>query len=126
MKEILFFSEGKPVLDFLNNQDITSHEIYDWLSNNQSNLNSIFLFGYFHFFGIETSKNYEKAFDLFINASKKNHILAQFYVGSCYKYGYGITKDEKLAFKYYESIAKDFAIGQFVIGYYYDNEVDVD
>ena len=72
--------------------DIISNEIYDWFSNNQSNSNSVFLFGYFNFFGIETSKDYEKAFNLFINASNQNHILARFYVVTCYQNGYGIKK----------------------------------
>ncbi len=64
-------NEGK-FLDFLNNQNITLHEIYNWLSNNQSDSNSIFLFGCFNFLGIETNENHEKAFNLFINASKQN------------------------------------------------------
>ena len=37
-------SDEKLVLDFLNNQDITSHVIYNCLSNNQSNSNSIFFY----------------------------------------------------------------------------------
>src|SRR6266498_2691301 len=88
----------KSVLDFLNNQNIVSNEIlYNWISNHQNNSSMIFLFGYFKFFGIETSKDHEKAFDLFMNASKQDHILAQCYVGICYEEGYGITKDGKLA-----------------------------
>ncbi len=122
--------DEKQVLNFFNNQDITSneisYEIYNWLSNNSNNLNSIFLFGYFNFFGIETSKNYEEAFNLFINASKKNHILAQYYVGRCYEKGYGIKKNETLAFKYIEQIGKkDFVERQVRIGYYYQNGIGI-
>src|SRR6266511_509658 len=106
-------SDEKPVLVFLNNQDILSHEIYFWLSDNQNNSNSIFLFEYFNFFGIVTSKNHKKAFGLFINASKQNHILAQYYVGICFRHGCGVIKNEKLAFEYYKKTAiKDFAGGQ--------------
>ena len=36
------------VLDYLNNHNINLQEIYNWLLNNQINLNSIFLFGYFN------------------------------------------------------------------------------
>ncbi len=115
----LFMLEEKPILDFLDNQDIVLHEIYSWLSNNQSNLNSIFLLGYFNFFGIETSKNYEKAFDIFINASEQNHILAQFYIGTCYQYGHGVTKDEKTANEY-------FGAGELNIGYCYENGIGIE
>src|SRR3990170_1754635 len=54
---------------------------------------------------------------LFFYASNQNHILAQYYVGKCYKKGYGIIKDETIAFKYYEQIAnQDFAVGQLILG----------
>jgi len=43
-----------------------------------------------NFFGIETNQNYEKSFNLFMKASKQNHILAQLYVGRCYEDGYGM------------------------------------
>ncbi|CAI2161833.1 17637_t:CDS:2 [Funneliformis geosporum] len=110
---------NKIILDFFEIQSITSIEIkiLNWLSNNQNNSNSIFLFGYFHFFGIETSKNHEKAFTLFMNASEKNHTLANLYVARCYSEGYGITKNDKLAFNYYEKVAnKNYAAGQIPIG----------
>ena len=118
---------NQQINNYVNSQSIALQEIVNWLSNNQKNSNAIFLLGYFNLTGVEINANHEEAFDLFINASKQNHILAQFYVGSCYKYGYGITKDEKLACKYYEKIAnQDSAIGQFLIGYHYNNGVDVD
>ena len=41
----VFALDKKPVLNFLKNQNITSYGIYDWLSDNQTNSNSIFLFG---------------------------------------------------------------------------------
>jgi TPR repeat protein len=30
--------------------------------------------------------------------------LAQYFVGICYEFGSGITKNEKLAYKYYEKL----------------------
>ena len=66
----------------IDHYNTNSKEIYKWLLNNQYSSNSIFLLGYFNFHGIETSKNYKKAFNLFINASEKDHILAQYNVGS--------------------------------------------
>ncbi len=101
----------KPIFDF-DNADL--YEIHNWLLNNQNNLNSIFLFGYFNFFGIETKRNYEKAFKLFNNVSEKNHKLAQCNgniiatnnLGFCYKNGEGVKKDCNKAFKLFKKSAE--------------------
>ncbi|EXX53387.1 Cdc15p [Rhizophagus irregularis DAOM 197198w] len=107
-------------IEYLNsNYNTNSEEIYNWLSNNQNSPNSIFLFGYFNRYGIATSEDHKKSFNLFINASNQNHILAQYFVGHCYLYGTGTTKNEKLVFEYFEKVAnKNFARGQLGIGYY--------
>src|SRR5581483_10487333 len=128
IKEIVSFifkilNEGKDsklrkqhTLDYLSNHNINSLEIYNWLVNNQNDSDSIFLLGYFNYYGIETDVNYKEAFYLLFNASEKNHTLAEYYVGVFYDYGYGITKNEKLAFEYYENIAnKNYAMGQLQI-----------
>ncbi|GBB83423.1 hypothetical protein RclHR1_10140008 [Rhizophagus clarus] len=66
--------------------------------------------------------NYEKAFNLFISASEKDHTLAQFFLGDCYKIGRGTIKNEKLTFEYYEKAAnKNLSQGQTSIGYCYKN-----
>ncbi|GBB91953.1 hypothetical protein RclHR1_19420003 [Rhizophagus clarus] len=114
------------VIKYCENYNINSQVIYNWLLNNQNNLNSIFLLGYFNYLGIETIKNNKKAFNLFIKASKKNHLLAQCYVGDCYFYGYGTSKNEKLAFEYLEKVAyKEFTFGQVFIGYFYENGIGI-
>src|SRR5438046_1393456 len=59
------------VLDYINNHNLNL-QLYNWLLDNQNNSDSIFLLGYFNYFGIETSKNHENAFKLFINASEQN------------------------------------------------------
>src|SRR2546423_11610110 len=81
------------VLDYINNHNVNL-QIFNWLLENQNNSDSIFLLGYFNYLGIETSKNKGEAFKLFINASERNHTLAQWFVGDCYLYGNGITKNE--------------------------------
>ena len=43
------------IFDFLNNQNITSHETYNWPLNNQINSDYIYLLGYFNYFGIGTN-----------------------------------------------------------------------
>ncbi|GET03178.1 kinase-like domain-containing protein [Rhizophagus clarus] len=105
------------VIEYFSDHNINAQDTYNWLLNDQINANSIFLLGYFDFV---TSEN-ERAINLFINASEKNHTLAQFFVGSCYENGYGTIKDEKLAFEYYEKAAnKNYATAQSVIGYCYE------
>ncbi|RIA89788.1 hypothetical protein C1645_824310 [Glomus cerebriforme] len=124
------------VLEYFNNHDINLLEIYNWLLNNQNNSDTIFLFGYFNFYGIGTIRNDENAFTLFISASEQGHILAQLFVGLCYYFGFGITKNIKLAFVYYVKIANiDYAVGQFrvaegevvsgisMLGYCYNNGI---
>jgi len=81
---------------------------------------------YFNYYKIEININSKKAFKLFIDASKQNHILAQYFVGICYQYEYGITKNEKLAFEYYEKVAnKDYAVSQLNLGYFYENGISI-
>ncbi|RGB42639.1 kinase-like domain-containing protein [Rhizophagus diaphanus] len=117
------------VFDYFDNKNITPQEIYNWLFNNQNyNVNSIFLLGFFNFYGIKTSENKKMAFNLFINASEQDHILAQYfdyaigqlYTGMCYRNGYGINKEPKLAFYWYEKAANNGNIvAMSNLGYYY-------
>jgi len=80
-----FVNEGKSpkkyILNYLKKHNINSHNLF---LNNQNDSDSIFLLGYFNYIGVETKQNRKKAFDLFINASEKNHALVQFYTGICY------------------------------------------
>ncbi|EXX63954.1 uncharacterized protein OCT59_024328 [Rhizophagus irregularis] len=99
--------EKQQVIEYFNDHNINSQEFYNWLLNNQNSSNSIFILGYFNYYGIVTSQNNGKAFELFINASEKNHTLAQLFVGYCHFYGYGTIKNEKLAFDYFEKVANN-------------------
>ncbi|CAI2167062.1 8077_t:CDS:2 [Funneliformis geosporum] len=115
------------VIDYISIYNVSLKEIYTWLLNNQNNSTMTFLLGYFNYFGIETSEYKEKAFELFTEASKQNHILAQYYIGICCQNGYGTIKDQDLAFKYFEKVAnKDFAAGQLNIGYFYEYGIGVE
>jgi TPR repeat protein len=122
-------SVREQVIECFNNYNTSLQEIYNWLLNNQNSSNSIFLLGYFYYFGIETNKDYKKAFNLFIRASEENHILAQYFIAFCYKNGYGTEKNEKLAFEYFEKVAnKNYAMGQLEIGicYKYESGINKD
>ncbi|GBB88065.1 hypothetical protein RclHR1_01460015 [Rhizophagus clarus] len=114
------------VIEYFNNHNINLQKIYDWLLNNQNNSNAIFLLGYFNYYGIITSVDYKEAFNLFINASEQDHVLAQFFVSDCYQNGYGIIKNERLAFKYYEKVANEnLSSVQLNIGYCYNNGLGI-
>ncbi|GBB91174.1 hypothetical protein RclHR1_18310002 [Rhizophagus clarus] len=111
---------------YLSDNNVILQEVYNWLLNNQNDLDSIFLLGYFNYVGIETSQNFKKAFSLFIYTSEQDHILAQYFVGECYQHGYGITNDEKLAYEYFKKLADDnYAMGQFKMGYFFKNGIGV-
>ncbi|GET04732.1 kinase-like domain-containing protein [Rhizophagus clarus] len=70
--------------------------------------------------------DYKEAFNLFINASEQDHVLAQFFVSDCYQNGYGIIKNERLAFKYYEKVANEnLSSVQLNIGYCYNNGLGI-
>ncbi|EXX62554.1 Cdc15p [Rhizophagus irregularis DAOM 197198w] len=116
------------IIDYINNgHSVKSQEIYNWLLNNQDDLDSIFLLGYFNYVGIETSGNLIQAFDLFIKASEQDHTLAQFYVGLCYEFGYGTEENEKLAFEFYEKVAnKNYPSGIIYLGYFYERGMGIE
>ncbi|POG75273.1 uncharacterized protein OCT59_024265 [Rhizophagus irregularis] len=120
-------SVKQKVIEYFNNHNINSQDIYNWLLSNQNSLNSIFLLGYFNHYGIVISENNEKAFNLFINASEKNHLLSQYFTGHCYFHGYGTVKNEKLSFDYYEKVANEnFSSGQLGVGYFYKKGISVE
>ncbi|RGB36750.1 kinase-like domain-containing protein [Rhizophagus diaphanus] len=114
------------IFDYFDSRDVKSQEIYNWLIDNQNNLDSNFLLGYFNYYGIETSDNIIQAFDLFIKASEQDHTLAQVYVGLCYEFGYGTEKNEKLAFKFFEKVAnKNYPSGINYLGYFYERGMGI-
>ncbi|RGB40144.1 kinase-like domain-containing protein [Rhizophagus diaphanus] len=118
---------GKPIenniFDYQNNHNITSQEIYNWL-NDQNEPHLIFLRGCYHYY-IKTKDDYKMAFKLFKEASKQNHMLAQYYVGLCYHDGRGVMEDKELALKYFKKTAdKNFSSGQLSVGFYYRKKKD--
>ncbi|RGB36917.1 kinase-like domain-containing protein [Rhizophagus diaphanus] len=115
------------IIDYINNDhNIKLQEIYNWLLNNQNDLDSIFLLGYFNYIEIETSENPNQAFDLFIKASEQDHTVSQFYVGLCYEFGYGTKINDKLAFKYFEKVAnKNYPSGLNYLGYFYERGMGI-
>jgi TPR repeat protein len=121
-KGIVWKLVSERVIEYFNDHSINLQEIYNWLLSNQYNSNSIFLLGYFVFYGIETNTDYKEAVNLFIRASEKSHTLAQIFAGDCYQYGYGTIINQKLAFECYKKAAdKNFTYGQLKLGRFYNN-----
>ncbi|GET03242.1 kinase-like domain-containing protein [Rhizophagus clarus] len=115
--------EKQKVVEYFNDHNINTKEIYNWLltNNNRIGANSIFLFGYFNYRGIIASENYNEALNLFTYALAQDHKLAQYFIGGCYRFGHGITRNEKLAFEHYKEAAnKSILCGQNSTGYCYD------
>ncbi|GBC05719.1 hypothetical protein RclHR1_00640007 [Rhizophagus clarus] len=120
-KGIIWSSLKQQVIRYFKDHNINLEEIYNWLLNNRNDSNSIFLLGYLTFFGIGTNYDHRKAFDLFLDASEKNHIFALYFVGNCYQYGNGTIRNEQLSFEYFEKSANNnFTNGQLDIGYLYE------
>ena len=89
----------------LKNFNVTSREIYNWLLNNQNNLNCIVLLGEFNQLGIETCINKQKAFELYQKAANLGYALGMNNLGYCYQEGIGTNIDNKKAFELYQKAA---------------------
>src|ERR1051326_3012614 len=120
------YSEIVDKIVHLNNQNlsyhlkkynVTSQEIYNWLINNQNNLNAIVLLGEFNQLGIGTDVNNQKALELFQKAANLGYALGMNNLGYCYQYGIGTNVDEKMAFELYQKAANlENAFGIYNLG----------
>ncbi|EXX65644.1 Skt5p [Rhizophagus irregularis DAOM 197198w] len=112
------------VINYLNNHNITSQEIYAWLLNNQNNSNSVFLLGIFNHFGIEVNVNEQKAFELYQNVANLGNVFGITSSGYCYNYGIGTSVDNKKAFELYQEAANlGNSRGIYNLGYCYSNGI---
>jgi TPR repeat protein len=93
------------IVNYLNNRNITSQEVYDWLINNQDNSNSVFLLGAFNRHGIEVNVDEQKAFKLYQKAANLGNAYGINSLGYCYDIGIGTNIDKQKAFKLYRQAA---------------------
>ena len=77
------------ILNCLNNHNVNSQEIYNWLLSNQNDSNSIMVLGFYNHFGIGISINNQKAFELFQKAANIKHIPSIYILGTFYEKGIG-------------------------------------
>src|SRR3954451_17890690 len=97
--------DNRNISKYLKNYNVTSKEIYNWVLNNQDNLNCIVLLGEFNQLGIETCINNKKAFELYQKAANSGHAIGFNNLGYCYRYGIGIHIDYHKAFELYQKSA---------------------
>src|ERR1043166_6786463 len=108
----------KHVLDYIHNHKIIPQVIYNWLLNNQNNLNSIYLLGYFNYHGIGTNINMKSAFELYQNVAELGNNVAKFNLANMFIYGKGIDKNYDKAFELSNKLAeKNFSNGINLLGY---------
>jgi TPR repeat protein len=118
----------KCILNHIDSKKIITQEIYNYLLNNQNNSNSIYLLGYFNYYGIETDCNNKKAIELYKKALELENKVAQLSLAEIYIYA--PTNDENndnLAFKLSKNLAKkEYAIGINNLGWCYENGIGID
>src|SRR3954470_20501731 len=87
------------VFGLINTYKIHIKEIYNWLLNNQYNSNSIYLLGYFNYYGIGTNTNKQKAFELYEKSAELDNSIAQFSLSLMYIDGEGTVTNHTKAFE---------------------------
>ncbi|CAB4404745.1 unnamed protein product [Rhizophagus irregularis] len=111
----------KFVLDYFSNYSINLQEIYYWLINNQTGSNSIYLLGYFNYYGIGMDTNEQNAFKLYQKAAELENILAQFELAGMYLLGKGVGKNYSKAFELSENLSeRKYPYGINRLGYCYE------
>ncbi|RGB26724.1 kinase-like domain-containing protein [Rhizophagus diaphanus] len=129
--EIIFLLENieserkkHEVINYLNDHNLTSQEIYNWLLNNQDNSNSVFLLGVFNHVGIEINVDEQKAFELYQKAANAGNSSGIISLGYCYHYGIGTSIDNLKAFELYQEAASlGNSRGIYNLGVCYNNGI---
>ncbi|GBC22126.2 kinase-like domain-containing protein [Rhizophagus irregularis DAOM 181602=DAOM 197198] len=129
--EIIFLLENieserkkHEVINYLNDYNLTSQEIYNWLLSNQDNSNSVFLLGVFNHVGIEINVDEQKAFELYQKAANTGNSSGIISLGYCYHYGIGTSIDNLKAFELYQEAANlGNSRGIYNLGVCYNNGI---
>jgi TPR repeat protein len=109
------------VLDYFNDYKISLQEIYNWLINNQTCSNSIYLLGYFNYYGIGIDINEKNAFNLYQKVAELEHMLAHFELANMYFCGKGVDKNYNKAFELSEKLSeRKYSCGINRTGYCYE------
>ncbi|GBC04676.1 hypothetical protein RclHR1_05800003 [Rhizophagus clarus] len=116
--------DRQSIYRYLNNHNITTQEIYNWILNNQNHSNSIVLLGDFNYLGIVINADKKKAFEFYQIAANLGNIVAQYNLGCCYQYGNGTDKNYNRSFELFERLTKiEYSKGINYLGYCYKHGI---
>ncbi|GBC01039.1 hypothetical protein RclHR1_04040009 [Rhizophagus clarus] len=119
-------SAKRRINNYLYECNITSQEIYDFISSNQDNSDSIVLLGIFNYLGIGTKVNMSKAFNLCQKAADLGNVFGINHLGHFYQLGIGTKVNKKKTFELYQKSANlGSTIGMNNLGYCYENRVGI-
>src|SRR5258708_37229843 len=91
-----------------------------------SEAENLYRWGYWCAYGNPRKKDRKKAFEYWNRAAHLGHVLAQFYLGTCYDRGIGTSRNLKLAKKWYEKTARLGVMGgQFNLAFMYRDGIAV-
>ncbi|RGB26494.1 kinase-like domain-containing protein [Rhizophagus diaphanus] len=74
-------NKKQKILNYIKEHHMTPEKIFDWLSNNQVEANSLLVLGDFNYLGIATMIDKEKAYEYYEEAGNKGNSLAQYTLG---------------------------------------------
>ncbi|GES91144.1 kinase-like domain-containing protein [Rhizophagus clarus] len=112
------------VLKYFNNHNINLQEIYEWLLNNMTYSNSIFLLGYFNYHGIGIEINMQNAFKLYQKAAELGNFAVQYDLANMYIDGEGTDKDYGKAFEISNKLVEEkYACGINLLGFCYEYNI---
>ncbi|GBB88835.1 hypothetical protein RclHR1_15440006 [Rhizophagus clarus] len=111
----------KRIFVYINDHKISLQEIYNWLLNNPNDSNSVYLLGYFNYYGIETDINKYKAFLFYQKAAEMENNVALYKLSKMYMDGKVVEKNYKKVFELSKKLAeKGYLPGLNKLGYCYD------
>ncbi|CAG8647137.1 26107_t:CDS:2 [Dentiscutata erythropus] len=88
-----FIQISKSINEIIDKYQETSQTIFKYICENQNDdLKYICLLGFFYLMGVGTREDHETSFNTFEKAAKEV-IIAKFYLGECFRCGYGTEKD---------------------------------
>ncbi|RIA98213.1 kinase-like domain-containing protein [Glomus cerebriforme] len=118
------FNTKQSILNYINNNNVNLFEIHNWVVNNQINSNAIVLLGSFYNFGILTSINEQKAFELYQYAANLENANGINKLGYCYESGIGTRINKQKALELYQKAADlGNSIGIVNLAYCYKNGI---
>ncbi|RIB30685.1 hypothetical protein C2G38_2053038, partial [Gigaspora rosea] len=101
-----FIQISKLIKEIIVKHQETPQRMFEYLCENQDNDLDSCILGFFYLEGIGTSEDYKDAFNMFEKTANQISI-AKFYLGECFRCGYGTEKNLKSAITWYEKAEAD-------------------